>query len=105
MSKPAIEVIVEPHSDNNALYAVWWCDHSDRLLHGLPECWLDVLPWLIARRLLEWEYDTERTLVVKLIGADYEMARAALGALAATPLLNTAAPVRHGTRAWGHPSP
>jgi hypothetical protein len=58
------------------------------------------MPFLIARSLLSQGYNAKRLLIVRLEGADYEMQRAPLGAVAATPLVNTGAPVSEPTMAW-----
>ena len=96
-SDTAIELEVMPHPDDRMLYMACWSD-GDQLVHHLPECWLDLMPFLAARRLLEHGYDLKRLLIVRLHGAYLDMMRAPLGAVAATPLVNTAAPVKAATR-------
>ena len=97
----ALEILVAPHDNDDGLYRA---DHADgtELLTGVPELMLDLIPFMLARRLLEWRYDPECLLVVKLQGADFEMMRAPLGVVAAKPLLNTANPVTQPTynAAW-----
>ena len=78
-----IELTVTPHQDDHSLYRAGWAD-GDTLLSHIPEPWLDLMGFLIARRLLEQGYDVNRLLVVRLQGADYELMRAPLGAAAAT---------------------
>jgi hypothetical protein len=78
-----------------------WADGDD-LVSSVPYSYLDLLPFMIARTLLEQGYDLNRLLIMWLRGADYEMARAPLGQLAATPLINTARLVTHPQRAVRH---
>jgi len=89
-----IELTAMPHPDDALLYKACW-DDGDDLVANVPYPYLDLLPFMIARTLLERGYDLKRLLVVRLRGADYEMARAPLGQLAATPTVNTARPVTH----------
>ncbi len=70
-----IELTAMPHSDDHSLYRACWAD-GDVLLSHIPEPWLDLMGFLIARRLLEQGYDVNRLLVVRLLGADYELMRA-----------------------------
>jgi hypothetical protein len=94
MSDTSIELKVTRHPDaDGVLYMACWND-GEPLVHHLPECWLDLMPFLAARRLLEQGYNLQRLLIVRLHGADLDMVRASLGAVAATPLVNTAAPVK-----------
>ena len=51
-----------------------------------------------ARFLLSQGYNSQRLLIVRLQGADYEQLRAPLGAAAAMPKVNVTAPVSQGTR-------
>ncbi len=51
-----------------------------------------------ARFLLSQGYNSQRLLIVRLQGADYELLRAPLGAAAAMPKVNVTAPVSQGTR-------
>jgi hypothetical protein len=101
MTNPAqqnpIELNVSPHSDNTMLYMACWND-GDVFLNGIDEIWIDLLPFLIARKLLSQGYDPARPLIVRLQGADYIFMQAPLGVVAATPLLNTAAPVTRSAR-------
>lgn len=80
-------------------YDVIWNEDEEVVYEGIPEPLLDLVPFIVARRLLEWGYNTSRTLVVHLRGADYELMRAPLGAVAATPLVNYANPVKRGAYA------
>lgn len=50
------------------------------------------------RQLLEQGHNLDRLLIVHLQGADLDMMRAPLGAVAATPLVNAAAPVKQPMR-------
>ena len=93
-----MELTVTPHQDDHSLYRACWAD-GDMLLSYIPEPWLDLIGFLIARRLLEQGYDVNRLLVVRLQGADYVLMRALLGAAAATPLVNVAAPVKRAAHA------
>jgi hypothetical protein len=89
-----IVLTVMPHPDDDWLCKACWADGGD-LVWSVPYHCLDLLPFMIARILLEQGYDLERLLVVRLRGADFEMMRAPLGAVAATPLVNTLKPVRY----------
>jgi hypothetical protein len=98
VSKPvtwSIELMVE--EQDTGIYHVRWDDgcwhHKEILLANIPEPWLDLLPYMAARRLLDGEYSLDRLLIVRLQGADLELMRAPLGVVAATPLLNTNKPV------------
>lgn len=88
-----IELTVTPHPDDHSLYRACWSDGDTQLTH-IPEPWLDLIGFLVARRLLEQGDDVNRLLVVRLQGADFELMRALLGAAAAPPLVNIAAPVK-----------
>jgi hypothetical protein len=78
-------------------HRVCWSDGDSQLSH-IPEPWLDLIGFLSARRLLEQGYDVNRLLIVRLQNADFELMRAPLGAAAATPIVNIAAPVKHPTK-------
>lgn len=91
-----ITITVMPQPDSLHYMACW--DEGERLFANIPELWLDLTPFMAARQLLEWGYDPNRLLIVRLQGADYELLRATVGAAAATPLVNTAAPVKQATR-------
>jgi hypothetical protein len=93
MTLNPIELTVLPHPDDDRLYRAVWGDGESALSH-IPECWLDLFGFLLARRLLEWGYNPERELIVYLAGADYLLMQAPLGAAAATPLVNYAQPVQ-----------
>jgi hypothetical protein len=92
-----IEWVVRPSGDC-ACYQCCWADGSPAMPIWIPEQWLDLTPFLAARFLLENGYPTQAELLVRLVGADRIMARAPLGALAATPLINFDTPVQEGTR-------
>ncbi len=87
-----LTVMQQPH--DRWSYMACWAD-GDVLLSHIPTCWLDLMPLLVARKPLEQGYRLEDLLVVRLRGADYEMMRAPSGVVAATPLVNTAAPVTY----------
>lgn len=87
-----LELTVRPHPDDGFVYMACWSD-GDTLLAHIPECWLDLVPFMIARRLLEQGNNAERLLIVRLEGADRELMRGPLAVVAATPLLNHDAPV------------
>lgn len=97
MSAPEIVLTVESHPDNGFVYMVCWPDGEPEI-QGIPEHWLDLMPFMVARVLIAHGYNPDRLLVVQLRGADRDMCRAPLGAVAATPLVNTAAPVRGPAR-------
>jgi hypothetical protein len=92
----AIELSVVPE-DDGCSYRAEWTD-GDTVVEHIPECFLNLIPFMLARKLLEWGYNVERMLVVRLQGADFALMRAPLGAAAATPLLNSAAPVKQPPR-------
>jgi hypothetical protein len=106
---PRFERAAAPHQSNKVLalttaillfklgYAAHCRADGVQVLGQLGEIWLDLAPFAAARWLLAQGYDPDRLLVVHLEGADHVMARAPLGAVAATPLVNTAKPVKHGT--------
>jgi hypothetical protein len=93
-----IELTVVPHGDGWS-YEACWADGEAFVSNMAPlmvdHHLLDLMPFIIARALMEQGYNLERLLVVRLQGADREMARAPLGAVAATPLVNTIRPVKH----------
>lgn len=93
------EMVVEPEPDAFARYRVRWCDGEPDGVFGsdIPECWLDLVPYMVARKLFEHGNHPERMLVIKLRGADFELCRAPLGVMAATPRMNTE-PVTEPTR-------
>jgi hypothetical protein len=93
-AQPAIELVVVMSGFMQC--DAQWLD-GEPTLCGVPEAWLDLMPYLIARKLLEQGYDAERELIVHLAGADYDLMRAPLGLVAATPVLG-AVPVKHGAR-------
>jgi len=96
MAEP-IEMLVKPYDDDTTRYMACWLDYEPYLI-GIPEIWLDLLPLLVARRLVEHGYNPERRLIIKLLGADYMLVDAPLAIVAAPPLLNTGAPVKHAAR-------
>ncbi|MGO9401734.1 MAG: hypothetical protein ACLP19_28435 [Xanthobacteraceae bacterium] len=95
----AIELTMRPHADNGYLFEAIWND-GEVFINGVHEGCIDLAPF--ARRLLEQGYDTRRTLIVRLRGADYLLMHAPLGAVAATPLVNHAHPVEHPTQSIYH---
>jgi hypothetical protein len=96
MNALPIELIVVPE-DDGCSYRAEWAD-GDPVVTHIQEILLDLIPFMLARKLLEQGYNVERIVVVRLQGADFELMRAPLGAAAATPLLNSAAPVKQPTR-------
>lgn len=92
-----ISLTVMPHHDDGWLYQVGWSD-GEVFLRGIPEAWLDLTRFMAACVLLEQGYDVNCLMIVQLQGADYELSRAMLGAVAATPLVNYLAPVTRATR-------
>ncbi len=96
MKSPPIELNVSPQSDSGTLYMAHWND-GDVYLAGVDEIWLDLLPFMIARKLLSQGYNPARLLIVRLQGADYRFMSAPLGMVAAPPLLNAASPAAQPT--------
>jgi hypothetical protein len=92
-----IKLIVEQQPDDNC-YRVCWCDGEPYWREAnIPEILLDLVPYMVARKLLSTGYRPDRILIVKLQGADYELMHAPLGIVAATPVLNDK-PVTESTR-------
>lgn len=92
MTTVPIELCVSPCSDDGFMYTVRWPD-DHALWISVPELMIDLLPFMAARILLSQGYNAKRPLVVRLEGADFKLCQAPLGAVAATPLVNRAAPV------------
>ncbi len=97
----AIELLVQPQSDDPKFFEVLLLNHEPRLedtgvwfCSRIPELFLDLVPWMVARELIAHYYEPSRTLVVNLRGSDKTMMRAPLGEVAATPLVNSASPVK-----------
>ena len=90
-----IELTVIPH--DGWYYRGVWSDGRVQL-ENIPEAFLDLMPFMLARVLLEQGYNAARPFIVRLQGADYELMRATLGAAAATPLVNAAKPVANPLR-------
>ena len=104
MSMTPIEIIVTPQGEalqGNDFYQSHDAD-GRRLCGDVREVMLDLIPFIVARLLLDWNYyDLETLFIVRLQGSDSVMMRAPLGAVAATPLPNTANPIRHPSyNAW-----
>ena len=97
-SSTPIELTVMPRADDNMLYQACWAD-GDVYVGSVHEIFLDLMAFMIARRLLEQGYNVRRLLIVRLQGAENELMRAPLGVVAATPLINFTAPVTRPTRA------
>ena len=93
------ELMVEEQPDTR-YYRVCWCDGEpdSTFLSNIPESFLDLIPYMVARRLLEQGNNPDRLLIIRLRGADFDLMRAPLGVVAAPPLLNTAKPVTKPTR-------
>jgi hypothetical protein len=102
---PPIELTVHPYRcpHGESFYRAVWPDGEPERSAVIPEVFLDLAPWLIARILLEQGYNPQRELLVRLHGGDRDLVRAPLGAVAATPLVNTAAPVSHPATAMVRP--
>jgi hypothetical protein len=98
-ASPAIEITVVPQRED-CRYRACWPD-GETLLTQVPESFLDLIGFMLARRLLEQGYAVERIFIVRLQGADFELMRCPLGTAAAAPLINYAAPVKGPTRALG----
>jgi hypothetical protein len=84
------ELMVEPQPESCCCYQVRWCDGEPDsvMLANIPEPWLDLIPFMVARRLLEQGSNPDRLLIVRLCGADFDLMRAPLGVVAAPPLLD-----------------
>jgi hypothetical protein len=95
VEKAMIELEVVEHGDS---YACLWKDGTPALPINVPEHFLDILPLMVARDLLMRGYSAKRLLVIKLHGSDRLLARAPLGAAAAPPIINSAAPVSEPSR-------
>src|SRR5438270_13204458 len=74
------ELMVEEQPDTWC-YRVCWCDGEpdNMFLANIPESWLDLIPYMAARRLLEQGNNPDRLLIVRLRGADFDLMRAPLG--------------------------
>jgi len=92
-----INLTVKPCPDDDSFYTAYWPD-GDVQLDNIPEIWVDLIPFMIARKLLSQGCNPERLFIVRLEGADFDLMRAPLGAAAATPLVNTEEPVWQSTR-------
>jgi hypothetical protein len=83
-----IELTMQPHREKPQLYFASWPD-GEVQLPNIPESLLDLVPYMLARLLLDQGYNPARLLIVRLQGADYELMRAPLGIVAAKPRLST----------------
>ena len=90
-------MLIEPQNGHQyrVRYKAWQYreprdDDSDKIFLGnIPLPWLDIVSFMIARKLVdEGGYDLDSELVVKLQGSDRELMHAPLGIVAATPLLS-----------------
>jgi hypothetical protein len=94
-----IELMVVPYGNDGWSYEACWPDGEVFVSNMMPPRisyeFLDLMPFIIARVLMEQSYNLKRLLVVRLQGADREMVRAPLAAVAATPLVNIERPVEH----------
>jgi len=86
-----IEVTAMPDRDDSSQFMVVW--NGSLQAQHVPDIWLDMIPFMVARVLLSQGYNAKRPFIVHLLGADYDLCRSTLGAVAATPLVNTARPV------------
>lgn len=89
---------VMPDRDNSRRYQACRPDdehyRGERYAWDIPEIMLDLLPFMVARKLLAQGYDAGNSfLMLRLQNSDRELCRASLGAVAATPLINHEAPV------------
>jgi hypothetical protein len=101
----AIVLTCMPHERNDLVYQACWSDGRVAICN-IPEIFIDLLPFMAARVLLEQGFNPKRRLIVRLQGADYELLSASLGSAAATPLINKETPVKHAARnmyARAHP--
>lgn len=87
-----IVLTVSSHENDDHVFAVYDAA-GEPIVSFIPEEMLDITPWMAARRLLIQGLDPDRMLVVRLVGADFEMLRCSLGIAAATPLPNVEHPV------------
>jgi hypothetical protein len=96
--KRMIEMTVEDQGGRR--YRVRWHHYGpdDIFLADIPEQWLDLIGFMVARKLAEYGYNSEQLLVVKLQGVDYDLMRTSLGSAAATPKVNFANPVTEPAR-------
>jgi len=68
MSAPDIDITVSPQHEDHCRYRACWPD-GETLLAQVPEAFLDLVGFMLARRLLEQGYAVERILIVRLEGA------------------------------------
>jgi hypothetical protein len=64
--RPPIELIVEDQPDG--AYRVCWCDGEpvdNTFLTNIPEVLLDIIPYMVARKLLSGGSHPERMLIVQ----------------------------------------
>jgi hypothetical protein len=105
-----LELMVEDQPGTNVgfngCYRARWCDDAvprNIFLANIPDTWLDLIPYMAARKLLQQGYNPERLLIVKLRGADFDLVRLPLGVVAAPPLPNINKPVTKPTHCyWDH---
>jgi hypothetical protein len=96
-----IELTVIPHPHNGSShYMVCWPDDESGLTR-IPEIYLNLAPFMVARFLPSRGYNPQRLLIVRLQGADYELLRAPLAS--AMPVVN-ATPASQATRSIFHKS-
>ena len=96
-----IELTVMPHPHNGSShYMVCWPDDESGLTR-IPEIYLNLAPFMVARFLPSRGYNPQRLLIVRLQGADYELLRAPLAS--AMPVVN-ATPASQATRSIFHKS-
>ncbi len=98
-----IEVVVEHREETDSAGQPWQAYRACLAADGehvalVPEIWIDLLPFLAARVLLERGFDVRRPLRVFLRGADFMLADTMLGCLCATPLVDFLHPVSEPTR-------
>jgi hypothetical protein len=62
-----IEVMVEEQPELGNSWRVVWCNRDpDILIGNIPECWMDLIPFMVARQLLFQGYDLDQLLIVRL---------------------------------------
>jgi hypothetical protein len=107
-----IELTVEPQDE--FCFRVFWYDNhgqyhdyrdgdwrkDDVVLANVPLPMLDLVPFMAARKLIDYGYDPNRLLIVRIRGGDLDMLRAPLGLVAAPPQLGTQPITASALGAW-----
>lgn len=101
MSAAPIELTVEDQDaryyrtywyDNSGEYHDWQKDEwseCDIVLANIPAPMLDLIPYMAARKLIDYGYNPNRLLIVRIRGGDVDLMRAPPGLVAAPPRLGT----------------